>query len=61
MTDKRISISLTNDTLERLENTSKQFKMTKSQFITLVLDSVLTGSMDDSLATFLNGIVKNQK
>ena len=58
MTDKRIAISLDNETLEKLENASKQFNMTKSMFIRLVLESVLTLNFEDSLAVFLAGIVK---
>lgn len=58
MTDKRIAISLDNETLGKLENASKQFNMTKSMFIRLVLESVLTCNCEDSLAVFLAGIVK---
>ncbi len=60
MADKRISISISNDTLEKLESVSKQFKVTKSQFISLVLDSVLTASADESFVNFLAGLSKLQ-
>lgn len=60
MADKRISISISNDTLEKLETMSKQFKVTKSQFISLVLDSVLTGSADESFVNFITGLAKYQ-
>lgn len=60
MADKRISISISNETLEKLENISKQFNVTKSQFISLVLDSVLTESMDQSFVNFITGLSKLQ-
>jgi len=60
MTDKRIAISLPIDTLEKLENICKQFNVSKSQFISLVLDSVLTESMDQSFVNFITGLSKLQ-